>query len=406
MLSGLEQAAIPIAGFRFAGVSAGIKRNGKPDLALAVADEPAVVAGVLTTNLVRAAPVLVTAERLALGRARAILANSGCANACTGDEGLEATRSTTLAIAKALGSQEGEVFPASTGVIGALLPAEKIIASTPELIASLSPSGGDRFAEAIMTTDRAPKLAHVRGEIGGRPFSMLGIAKGAGMIHPDMAPVVPHATMLAFLFTDASANPRALERALARAADETFNAASVDGDTSTNDTLLALASGRAGTDPGGEEIPPALFESMLAVCESLARQMVADGEGSEHLVDLHVGGTVTNEEARRIARTIATSPLVKTAIFGKDPNWGRILGAAGRAGVSFDPSRARIRIGDVVIVENGRTKGAEAERRGHEIMSGPSYRIDVEVGEGPGRARYFMCDLGHGYVRCNADYRS
>lgn len=401
-----ESSAIPVDGFRFAGLSAGIKRNGNPDLALAVADEPAVIAGVLTTNIVRAAPVLVTAERLARGKARAVLANSGCANACTGAPGLEATHKTTSAIAQALGAREDEVFPASTGVIGALLPSEKILTKAPELVAALSPNGGERFAEAIMTTDRAPKLAHVRGEIGGRPFSMMGIAKGAGMIHPSMAPALPHATMLAFLFTDAAASPRALERALARAADETFNSASVDGDTSTNDTLLALASGRAGTAPGGDELPPALYEAILAVSESLARQMVADGEGSQHLVELHVSGTESDAEARMVARTIATSPLVKTAIFGKDPNWGRILAAAGRAGVRFDPDRASIRIGEVTIVERGMSIGSEAERRAHEIMTGPSFRIDVTLGQGPGRGRYLMCDLGIDYVRCNADYRS
>lgn len=404
MSLGFDTSPITIAGFRFAGISSGIKKNGKPDLALAVADAPASVAGLLTTNLVQAAPVLITAERLARGQARAVLANSGCANACTGEAGLEAARETSSHIARALGASDADILPASTGVIGALLPSEKIIGKAPELVASLSPGGAQSFAEAIMTTDRFPKLAHARGEIGGRPFSMLGIAKGAGMIHPAMSP--PQATMLAFLFTDAAAHPKALERALLRAADESFNAASVDGDTSTNDTLLALASGHAGTDPGGDEIPPPLFEAMLGICEMLAKQMVQDGEGSEHLIELHVRGTRTDDEARKIARTIATSPLVKTAAFGKDPNWGRILGAAGRAGVTFDPSRALLRIGDITIVENGLGVSREAEARAHEIMKTPSYRMDLVVGDGEGRARYFMCDLGHDYVRCNADYRS
>lgn len=403
---GFDTTAITVPGFRFAGLHAGIKRSQKPDLALAVADEPATVAGVLTTNLVRAAPVVLTAERLVAGRARAILANSGCANACTGEAGLLEARRSTEALAQALGARDDEILPASTGVIGALLPADRIVAHIPDLVRSLSPDGALAFAEAIMTTDRAPKLSHARGTIEGRPFSVLGVAKGAGMIHPSMAPAVPHATMLAFLFTDANARPDSLGRALARIADETFNAATVDGDTSTNDTLLALASGRAGTSVGGVEIPAALYDAMLAVCESLARQMVADGEGSEHLVDLYVSGTATNDGARTIARAIATSALVKTALYGKDPNWGRILAAAGRAGVPFDPARAVIRVGDVVIVESGQAKGAEAERRAHEIMKRPSYRIDVEVGEGPGRVRHFMCDLGEAYIRCNADYRS
>ncbi len=406
MQLGLDS-AIPIAGFRFAGVSAGIKANGKPDLALAVADEPAVVAGVLTTNLVRAAPVTLTAERLARGRARGVLVNSGCANACTGEPGMMAARSTTLAIAEAISAQENEILPASTGVIGALLPHKKVVAATPDLVASLSEDGALRFADAILTTDRSRKLAHVRSSIGGRPFSLLGIAKGAGMIHPSMAPATPHATMLAFLFTDANAHPRALSRALARAADETFNCASVDGDTSTNDTVLAFASGRAGTDPGtADETPAALFDAMLAVCEELARMMVADGEGSQHLVELHVRGLASDEAARRVARTIATSPLVKTALYGKDPNWGRILAAAGRADVPFDPTEASLRIGDVPIVEAGVAVGSEAERRAHEIMQGGSYRIELVLGRGSGKGRYLMCDLGHDYVRCNADYRS
>jgi len=399
--------AIPIPGFRFAGLSAGIKSNGRPDLALAVADEPAVVAGVLTTNLVRAAPVVLTAERLVRGRARAVLVNSGCANACTGEPGLAAARATTQAIADAIGARDDEVLPASTGVIGALLPQDKIIARTQDLVSSLAEDGAERFAEAIMTTDRSRKLVHVRSSIGGRPFSLLGIAKGAGMIHPSMAPATPHATMLAFLFTDTNAHPRALSRALGRAADETFNCASVDGDTSTNDTLLAFASGRAGTDAGtADEVPTALFDAMVAACEQLARMMVADGEGSQHLVELHVRGVATDEVARRVARTIATSPLVKTALFGKDPNWGRILAAAGRADVSFDPSAASIRIGDATIVEGGIAVGREAERRAHEVMVHGSYRIDVVLGRGPGKGRYLMCDLGYDYVRCNADYRS
>lgn len=399
--------AIPVAGFRFAGLASGIKANGKPDLALAVADDLAAVAGVLTTNLVRAAPVVLTAERLVRGRARAVLVNSGCANACTGEPGVNAARATTHAIAEAIGAHEDEVLPASTGVIGALLPQEKILAKTDELVGSLSEDGAERFAEAILTTDRSRKLAHVRATIDGRPFSLLGIAKGAGMIHPSLAPATPHATMLAFLFTDANAHPRALSRALTRAADETFNCASVDGDTSTNDTLLVMASGRAGTNPGtAEEIPSALYDAMVAACDELARMLVADGEGSQHLVELHVRGLANDAAARQVARTIATSPLVKTALFGKDPNWGRVLAAAGRAGVPFNPAEATLRIGEVPIVAGGVAVGRQAEERAHEVMLNGSYRIELVLGRGPGRGHYYMCDLGHDYVRCNADYRS
>jgi glutamate N-acetyltransferase / amino-acid N-acetyltransferase len=400
----IRSSTVPVAGFRFAGLSAGIKKTGSPDLALAVADAPVAAGGVFTTNLVRAAPVLVAAERVRKGVARAVIANSGCANACTGNEGMDATRATTSALARAIGAPESEILPASTGVIGALLPARKIVDALPALVLDLSAEGADLFAKAILTTDRGPKVAHVRAEIDGRSFVVLGMAKGAGMIHPAMA---PHATMLSFLFTDAAADGASLTRALGRVADATFNQASVDGDTSTNDTLVAMASGRAGTAPSEKgEIPGALEEAFLAVCEELARKMVADGEGSEHLVEVRVSGVATSDAARQIARTIATSPLVKTALFGKDPNWGRILGAAGRAGVSFDPSCARISIGGVAIVERGRAIGEAREAEARAIMASPSYGIDLVLGDGPGRGRYLMCDLGMEYVKCNAGYRS
>ena len=400
----VESSTIPIAGFRFAGSSAGIKAPGGLDLALAVADEPAAVGGVFTTNLVRAAPVLVAAERVARGMVRAVLANSGCANACTGAAGLEASRAVTAALAHAIGTTEAEVIPASTGVIGVPLPAERIAAHLPALVGALAADGAGRFAEAILTTDRGPKVAHARGLVDGRPFAVLGLAKGAGMIHPNMA---PHATMLSFLFTDAAAHGGSLTRALARVADATFNQASVDGDTSTNDTLLALASGRAGTPIGPDgEVQAALEEAFVAVCEALARKIVADGEGAEHLVEIRVSGVATDEEARRVARTVATSPLVKTALFGQDPNWGRLLAAAGRAEVTFDPSGARILVGGVPVAERGVATGEAQEVRARAIMSSSEYRIDLVLGDGPGRGRYLTCDLGIGYVRCNADYRS
>jgi glutamate N-acetyltransferase/amino-acid N-acetyltransferase len=383
-----------------------LKKNGQLDLALAVTDQGVSAAGVFTTNLVRAAPVDLAAERIARGKVRAILANSGCANACTGAAGQDAARETTSAVAKAIGSSAGEVLPASTGVIGVVLDKGKVIDRVPALVASLSEDAGP-FAEAILTTDRSAKVVHAKGEISGRPFVVLGVAKGAGMIHPDMAPLVPHATMLAFLFTDAVAESGSLATSIASVADATFNESSVDGDTSTNDTLVVLASGRARTDaPTSGQVAPALEEAMLLVCDELAKKMVADGEGAEHMIELHVSGLASNDEARRIARTIATSPLVKTAFFGQDPNWGRLLGAAGRAGVVFDPSRARILVGGIAIVEQGLAKGADAEAAAHEVMARPSYRIDLVFGDGPGRARYLTCDLGIGYVRCNADYRS
>jgi glutamate N-acetyltransferase/amino-acid N-acetyltransferase len=402
----IEHTTIAVPGFRFAGGRAELKKNGAPDVALAVADEAVSAAAVFTTNLVRAAPVEIAAERARRGVLRAILVNSGCANACTGPAGMAAALDTTAAVAKALGAPADEVLPASTGVIGLVLDAAKVMGQIPALVRSLGESP-DPFAEAILTTDRGRKVVHARGEIAGRPFSVLGVAKGAGMFHPSMAALPPHATMLSFLFTDAFADGAALSPAIARAADATFNQATVDGDTSTNDTLVVLASGRAETEraPAGR-CPLALEEAMTLVCEELARKMVADGEGAEHLIELHVSGLSSNDDAVRIAKAVATSPLVKTALYGQDPNWGRILGAAGRAGVPFDPARARIVVGGVPIVEAGLGKGEAAEAEAHQVMARPSYRIDLMLGDGPGRARYLTSDLGIGYVRCNADYRS
>ncbi len=398
---------LPIDGFRFAGLAAGIKANGRPDLALAVADAACSAAGLFTTNLVRAAPVTVAEARVLGGRARAVLANSGCANACTGAPGLEATLASTRAVARALGAPDAEVLPASTGVIGALLASSKIEAHAAALVSALSRDGAAAFAEAILTTDRGPKVASLRGEIAGRPFHVLGIAKGAGMIHPAMAPAAPHATMLAFLFTDAAAPPRALARALAIAADATFHTATVDGDTSTNDTLLALASGRAADASRGDDEPAtALVDAFTSVSDLLARAIVSDGEGAEHLAEIVVRGLASDADARVVARTVATSSLVKTALFGRDPNWGRLLAAAGRAGVAFDPERARIAIEGIGIVEQGVAVGPDAEARARAILERPSYTVELTLGDGPGRARYLTCDLGLGYVRCNADYRS
>jgi len=395
-------------GFRAAGVAAGIKAKGL-DLALVASEPRASAAAVFTTNRAKAAPVLVSQRHLAEsgGQAAALVVNSGCANACTGEAGLAGARDTTAAVARALGADPRDVLPASTGVIGALLPVARLVELAPALVAELGADRADRFAEAILTTDRGPKVAHAKGEIGGRAFTVLGIAKGAGMIHPTVAPLAPHATMLAFLFTDAVADAAALEGALVRVAEETYNRASVDGDTSTNDALIALASGRAETKPShGPNIAPQLEEAMGLVSERLARAMVADGEGAEHLVEIMVRGTASSADALVVARTIATSPLVKTALYGQDPNWGRILGAAGRAGVAFDPNRARIAIGGVDIVGAGVGLGAEPEKRARLVMAQPSYAIEVVLGEGPGHARYFACDLGIGYVRCNASYRS
>jgi glutamate N-acetyltransferase/amino-acid N-acetyltransferase len=386
-----------VAGFRFSAVPAGLRKDGRIDLALAVADAPCVASGVFTRNLVRAAPVDVAEQRLRTGTAQGVLVNAGCANACTGEPGVRACLTSTAAVAEALGVASDLLLPASTGVIGAVLAADKIASIAPALVAGLSEDGGDAFAGAILTTDRWPKIA--QAEIAGG-VRVLGIAKGAGMIHPDLGP--PHATMLAFLFTDAIVDKDTLDRSLFEAVDATFNQASVDGDTSTNDTVIALASGRSrhAVDPD------ALRFAFSAVCDELARSMVADGEGANHLAEIQVSGLATPAEARTVARTVATSLLVKTALFGCDANWGRMLAAAGRSGVAFDPAQARILVGDVEIVKHGLSLGADAEARAAAVLAKSEYVIRLELGTGPGESRYLTSDLGHAYVDVNAGYRS
>jgi glutamate N-acetyltransferase/amino-acid N-acetyltransferase len=341
--------------------------------------------------------VTVAEERVQRGLARAVLVNAGCANACTGEPGHRATLETTRGVALALGAGEVEVLPASTGVIGAVLPAEKILKKTGELVERLSPDGVDDFALAICTTDRWPKIAEATLPNGAR---VLGIGKGAGMIHPDVGP--PQATMLVFLFTDAVVEKTALSQALFAAADRTFNAITVDGDTSTNDSVVALASGASGLPASADELRVALTE----VCGSLARSMVRDGEGAEHVIEIKVTGLPNVEAARTIARTVATSLLVKTALFGRDANWGRLLAAAGRSGVRFDPGQARISIAGIEIVRDGLAIGGELEAEAQRRMTNEAYTVEFSLGSGPGTFSYYTSDLGHSYVDVNAGYRS
>jgi len=385
-----------VLGFRFAAVSAGIRKDGRIDLALAVSDRPAVTAALFTRNLVKAAPVLIATERARAGVSRAVLANAGCANAVTGEQGLVAVRETTAAVAKALGISAEEILPASTGVIGAHLPVAQIAAQAAALADKLAAESHEDFALAICTTDRWTKIAEADAE-GAR---VMAIGKGAGMLHPDVGP--PHATMLVFIFTDAVVEQAVLARALAEASDVTFNACSVDGDTSTNDTVIAMASGASGKSPG----EAALTAALTKVCDELARSMVADGEGANHVAEIRVKGLASRADAKAAAKTIATSLLVKTMLFGEDANWGRLLAAAGRAGVAFDPRRAAISVGDVAIVKDGMPIGAEAEKRANEILKRPSFDITLTLGDGPGEFRYLTSDLGHGYVDVNAGYRS
>ncbi len=303
-------------------------------------------------------------------------------------------------VAEAADVPEDSVLPASTGVIGSLLPADHIVAHARALAASLTPTGWEGFARAIMTTDRWPKVAYRKLPGSDDAPSVLCIAKGAGMVHPDLGP--PQATMLAFAFTDAAVDAHTLGKALHAAVDTTFNACSVDGDTSTNDCVVVLASGTSGQTPA----PTALTGVLESAFDELARSMLADGEGAEHVAEIRISGLASEADARKVARTVATSQLVKTALFGKDINWGRLMGAAGRAGVRFNPEQARIWVGDVLIVEAGVAVGPEAEADANRILAEPSYVISMELGDGSSSFRYLTSDLGHGYVDVNAGYRS
>ncbi|MGB5547216.1 MAG: bifunctional glutamate N-acetyltransferase/amino-acid acetyltransferase ArgJ [Polyangiales bacterium] len=392
-----------VKGFRFAGVHGGVKAADRLDLGLIFADEPAVASGVFTMNRVRAAPVTISERRLKSGLCQAVLVNSGNANACTGKQGQQAAVSLTRVLARALRVPSSLVVPASTGVIGVQLPSENIEAAIPELVEDLSEAGASRFARSILTTDRGPKVAQAELKVGRTTCRLLGIAKGAGMIHPNMA------TTLAFVTTDAPIAPATLSKLLRQATELSFNRATVDGDTSTNDSIYALASGAASNraieekSAAGRRFVGALTE----VLESLAKKIVADGEGAEHLVRIVVSGARTDADAVQIARTIAGSQLVKTALYGCDPNWGRIVAAAGRSGARFNPDHVSVLIGQVSIFEQGTPlMTPKTEAKAAAAMKRKEYEISVTVGSGRGLGHYWTCDLGHEYVRINADYRT
>ena len=388
------------AGFRAAGVSAGIKKD-TADLALLVADAPCAAAAVFTTNRAQAAPVLVSREHIASGRARAVVVNSGCANAATGEPGLEDAREMASLTAQAVGCSPAEVLLASTGVIGVRLPMEKLRAAIPRAAAALSKEGGGDAARAIMTTDTRPKEVLVEFAVGGRTAHLGGMAKGAGMIAPQLA------TMLAFLTTDAAIAPKLLRQALTPAVAASFNSITVDGDTSTNDTVVVLASGACGA-PLIERAGPDLeaFGAALGeACQRLAQMLIRDGEGATRVAEVRVEGARTHEDAERVARTIADSPLVKTALYGGDANWGRILGAVGRAGVALDINRVDIFLGDVWVSEAGAAREYD-ESLATDAFTRDTVLIRVRLNAGRESASVWTCDLSHGYVDINGSYRS
>jgi glutamate N-acetyltransferase/amino-acid N-acetyltransferase len=387
-------------GFRAAAVAAGVK-PGRPDLALLVADATCPAAGVFTTNLAQAAPVLVSREHLAGGRARAVVVNAGCANAATGAGGLADAREMATAAAAALGCAAGEVVVASTGVIGVRLPMDKVRAGIAVAAGRLSREAGADAARAIMTTDTQPKEAAVEFEANGVASLVGGMAKGSGMIAPNLA------TMLAFFTTDAAVAPALVRRALVDAVGASLNRITVDGDTSTNDCAVLLASGaRPGAVIDGEG--PAFDAFAVALAETarrLALMLVRDGEGATRIAEVRLEGARTTADADRIARTIAESPLVKTALHGGDPNWGRVLAAAGRAGVPFDTSRVAIWIGDVAVCAGGAAVDYLEERAAAAMREDP-VRLRVRLGEGDSNAVLWTSDLSRGYVDINAHYRT
>jgi glutamate N-acetyltransferase/amino-acid N-acetyltransferase len=387
-------------GFRAAAVASGIKPD-RLDLALLVADAPCTAAGVFTTNLAKAAPVLVSREHLAIGRARAVVANAGCANAGTGAAGLADARETAEIVADTVGCPASEVLVASTGVIGVRLPMEKVRAGIAEAGRHVSRLGGADAARAIMTTDTKPKEVAVEFPVGDATCVVGGMAKGAGMIAPNMA------TMLAFFTTDAAVEPSLLHRALVEAVGESLNRVTVDGDTSTNDCAIVLASG-ARPAPAIEREGPghdALRRALTEAARQLARMLVRDGEGVTRIAEVRVEGARTPAEADRVARTVAESPLVKTALHGGDPNWGRVLAAVGRAGVSLDVDRVSIWIGDVHVAEGGAARDY-VETTAAAAMREDPVRLRIRLGEGQASGWLWTSDFSHGYVDINAHYRS
>jgi glutamate N-acetyltransferase / amino-acid N-acetyltransferase len=386
-------------GFRAAGIAVGIKKADTLDLALIVNDTPVGAAALFTENRVKAAPVVLSMERIKKTLPRAVLVNSGCANACTGPEGRKDADILTGLVAKELSLSPGEILAASTGVIGQRLPRRRIEDALPRLVADLSPRGFGRVARAIMTTDTLPKCIMRRFSAQGREFTILGMAKGAGMICPNLA------TMLSFVVTDFPLSGGSLENEVRRAADASFNAITIDGDMSTNDTVMVMTGGDASFRPKSDDI--VRFSDMLSdLMGDLARQLVRDGEGATKFVTITVSNAPDTKAARATAFRIANSPLVKTAVFGQDPNWGRIMGAVGCVADGFNPLLADIYFNDIPVVRGGVGCGDEKEAQAAKVMRQREYAVIVDLHSGTASFTAYTCDLSVDYVKINADYRS
>ena len=392
-----------IKGFTYAAVAAGIRKKERLDLGLIFSEKPAVAAGVFTRSRVQAAPVLLDIKRISQGRAQAILVNSGVANACTGESGMQAARNCSGLAAAALDIDENLVQIASTGVIGEQLPVEKVAAAMDKLVGSLSPTGYAEVASAIMTTDTVPKTSERTCLIGDTEVKLFGMAKGAGMIMPDMA------TMLCFVMTDADIAADILQHHLSTGVMQSFNRITVDGDTSTNDTVLVLANSSAGNPHIDAPDTPesGIFAATLAeLLKDLALQIVADGEGATKVVTIRIRNAASNDDADRAARTIANSPLVKTAFFGEDANWGRIIAALGRSGAAFEQNRVDIFFDDVLLVHDGLAQGTAAESKATAVLKQKTFTVTVDLKTGHSAGEIHTCDLSIDYIKINADYRS
>ncbi len=387
-------------GFRAAGVEAAIKYQNRKDFALLVSDVPAAAAAVFTTNRVAAAPVRIDRERVASGTAQAVAVNSGCANACTGEQGLADARAMATAAALALGLDERLVLVCSTGVIGVCLPMARICAGAKKAAAALSRTGGPDAARAIMTTDTVDKQVAVRVAIDGQTVTVGGMCKGAGMIEPMMA------TMLGFITTDAAVDPRALDQALRAAVEVSFNRVVIDGDRSTNDTVIVLANGAAGTRTLDAAHPDwgVFVEALTFVCTELGKKMVLDGEGATKFVTVRVTGARSDGDAQKAARAISKSALVKTSWFGNDPNWGRVIAAVGYSGAEVDDQQAQIYYGAVCAYDQGRVADAVRLAELQAVMRGRAFEVTVNLNLGAGSDTVYTCDFSFDYVKINAEY--
>lgn len=399
----LSDDAIP-GGFLFAAVKAGLKASGKTDFGCIVAAEGTSAAAMFTANRVIAAPLIVDKIHLdrTSGHVRVVAVNAGNANCATGDVGLEAAKLVCGAAAEIFGCRDYEVFPSSTGIIGVPLQAEKLVAALPQIKAALGSSAKHlhQVSTAIMTTDTKEKVAATTADIGGKEVRIVAIGKGSGMIHPQL---VPHATMLVYILTDATVEPALLNKLLQKAVSVSLNCISVDGDTSTNDTVLLLASGASGAVID-EQSSVAFGQALTEICTSMAKQVVGDGEGLSHVVELEITGAPSDADALKVAKAIAHSPLVKTAWAGCDPNWGRLLSATGASGVAIDPSKINVWFGELEICRDGGRSPLFNEDTAHEYLTQREFSIRMELGIGNGHCRFWTTDLTEEYIHINADY--